>query len=301
MDEALAYDAQKEIAVLKAAHDEAHKLVATLPDHDDVVALIASSVAAMPTAEEVAALVPKAADGKSVTVDDVRPLIDEAVAGVFAAAPVPKDGKDADPELIKSLVSEAVAALPAPKDGNDATPEQIVVAVDKVLATWERPKDGASVTIEQLLPVVNEEVEKAVAALPLPKDGTGVASVLKDHEGNVVFTLTDGSVCKLGKIDGEPGKDGESGKDIDLDAVRLTIQEEVQKQVMAPLAEAYKGVWKAGAYKRGSVVTWAGSMFIANADTEAKPEESGDWRLAVKRGRDGKDAAEPKARPTVKL
>ncbi len=50
------------------------------------------------------------------------------------------------------------------------------------------------------------------------------------------------------------------------------------------------GVWKDGtAYSQGDGVTWAGSFWIAQADTGAKPGDSEDWRLAVKRGRDGKD------------
>lgn len=51
------------------------------------------------------------------------------------------------------------------------------------------------------------------------------------------------------------------------------------------------GVWKAGtSYSRGDGVTLGGSFFIAQADTSAKPGASDDWRLAVKRGTDGRDA-----------
>ena len=34
-----------------------------------------------------------------------------------------------------------------------------------------------------------------------------------------------------------------------------------------------------------------GSVWIAQADTKAKPDGSADWRLAVKKGRDGRDGA----------
>jgi len=60
------------------------------------------------------------------------------------------------------------------------------------------------------------------------------------------------------------------------------------------------GVWKEGTYSHGDGVTLGGSFFIAQADTTAKPGKSDDWRLAVKRGNDGRDwrpeekrAAEP--------
>ncbi len=52
-----------------------------------------------------------------------------------------------------------------------------------------------------------------------------------------------------------------------------------------------RGVWKEGSYRKGDAVSWGGSLWIAQKDTEAKPDspDSG-FRLAVKRGRDGKDA-----------
>jgi len=51
------------------------------------------------------------------------------------------------------------------------------------------------------------------------------------------------------------------------------------------------GVWKEGKdYVPGDAVTLGGSLFIAQAATTAKPGKSDDWRLAVKRGSDGRDA-----------
>ena len=50
------------------------------------------------------------------------------------------------------------------------------------------------------------------------------------------------------------------------------------------------GVWKEGAnYAAGDGVTHEGSFFIAQCDTAAMPSKSKDWRLAVKRGSDGRD------------
>lgn len=42
-------------------------------------------------------------------------------------------------------------------------------------------------------------------------------------------------------------------------------------------------------YAKGDSVTYGGSVWIAQSDTKAKPDGSPDWRLAVKKGRDGKD------------
>jgi integrin beta 3 len=50
------------------------------------------------------------------------------------------------------------------------------------------------------------------------------------------------------------------------------------------------GVWKEGiTYAAGDGVTLGGSFFIAQTATTAKPGKSDDWRLAVKRGSDGRD------------
>ena len=50
------------------------------------------------------------------------------------------------------------------------------------------------------------------------------------------------------------------------------------------------GVWKEGTtYAAGDGVTLGGSFFIAQTETTAKPGKSDDWRLAVKRGSDGRD------------
>lgn len=41
-------------------------------------------------------------------------------------------------------------------------------------------------------------------------------------------------------------------------------------------------------YEMGDVVTYDGSMWVALRDTAGAPGKSADWRLAVKRGQDGK-------------
>jgi hypothetical protein len=56
------------------------------------------------------------------------------------------------------------------------------------------------------------------------------------------------------------------------------------------IADCYRGVWMYGSYKRGSLVTHSGSIFLALKDTDEKPATSDAWKLIVKAGRDGKDA-----------
>jgi integrin beta 3 len=49
------------------------------------------------------------------------------------------------------------------------------------------------------------------------------------------------------------------------------------------------GVWAERAYVPGDGVTHGGSFFIAQVNTSEKPGKSDHWRLAVKRGADGRD------------
>jgi hypothetical protein len=70
----------------------------------------------------------------------------------------------------------------------------------------------------------------------------------------------------------------------------------VVKSMQVP-AVIDRGVYReTEAYAKGDGVTWGGSYFIAQkAAPDGKPGESDSWRLAVKRGRDGKDAPQPAA------
>jgi len=119
---------------------------------------------------------------------------------------------------------------------------------------------------------------------------------------------------------GEPGTNGRDGRDAsDL----ILLHGYIVEQVAQKFAEAFKaplftsddggrtltatvagtvstiktgipldvGVWKEGAsYVAGDVITMGGSAFIAQQDTSEKPGRSDHWRLAVKRGTDGRDA-----------
>jgi hypothetical protein len=55
---------------------------------------------------------------------------------------------------------------------------------------------------------------------------------------------------------------------------------------------SYRGVWSPiEAYKGGALITDHGSLWHARRDSEnERPGQSDAWQLAVKRGRNGKDA-----------
>ena len=117
----------------------------------------------------------------------------------------------------------------------------------------------------------------------------------------------------LDGINGKDGKDGIDGKDglgfEDLDVVydgertmTLTFQRGEQMKAFSftmPIV-LDRGVFVPGkTYHVGDGVTWGGSFHIAQKETSAKPGEASEasraWRLAVKRGGDGKQG--PKGDP----
>lgn len=99
---------------------------------------------------------------------------------------------------------------------------------------------------------------------------------------------------------GEKGRDGFALEAFDIQhmgdgrTIEMSFdQDDIRHtyELQFPVA-IYRGVYKAGeTYQFGDLVTWAGSLWHAEKETSAKPDSpDGDWRLAVKKGRDGKDA-----------
>lgn len=155
-------------------------------------------------------------------------------------------------------------------------------------------------TIDDVRPLVEEAVSKIAPPL-------SVVGSLIDREGCLVLTFSDGSTKSLGSVvgkDAEPGLPGQDGADglgfddmeIAHDGERELIlrfsRGDVVKEAAITLPVVIdRGVYKAEVeYARGDAVTWAGSLWIAQEATKAKPDSGEGWRLAVKRGRDGKDA-----------
>jgi collagen type III alpha len=103
-------------------------------------------------------------------------------------------------------------------------------------------------------------------------------------------------------VKGDPGRDGKDGitfQELEDGVARVLRSIEVrgrkwkigEREVDIPIPE-YKGVWKPDApNEKGDFVTFGGAVWHCNAATTAKPGDGNeDWTLAVKSGRDGKDA-----------
>ncbi|MCM5976146.1 phage portal protein [Klebsiella pneumoniae] len=325
-----------------------------IPELPDIGAMVSEAVATLPLPQ----------DGKSVTPEDLRPLLQELVTAAVGEIPVPRDGKDYDPAVLKQAVDDAVAALPPAQDGRSVTPEDLrpllqelvtaavgeipvprdgkdydpavlKQAVDDAVAALPPAQDGRSVTPEDLRPLLQELVTAAVGEIPVPRDG-------KDYDPAVLKQAVDDAVAALPPAqDGrdalqleiqpfiDEGKsyprgsyathngglwrayekthgmrgwecivDGVSDVDISMNGQRnfiVTVNRASgasEKKSFDIPAMVYRGVFKSGdEYLPGDTVTWGGSLWHCDEQTQDKPGEAGSkgWTLAAKRGRDGRD------------
>lgn len=214
-----------------------------------------------------------------------------------------RDGKDFDPELVvlevarvlPSMVERAQTAL---ADRMDAAFKALPPAMAGERGPQGEPgrgekgadgrdgADGKSVTLADLQPVMEsmearialgierraaDIAEKAVARIPVPKDGQ----------------------------DGASGKDGTDGFgfddfDVDFDGQRTftfkwTQGERVKTKTFKPPLVLYRGVYKASEpYEKGDSTTYGGSLWIAQKDAPGTPGDGSSWKLAVKKGADAK-------------
>jgi hypothetical protein len=186
------------------------------------------------------------------------------------------DGKSVAPEVVKAIVSEAVAALPKAKDGAPGVDGKD----GKDGLNGRNGIDGRDALALNILPAIDEK-----RSYP---QGT-----FARHEGGIWRAAND----TLGLRGWECVVAGIKSLTIELEDERtlvvttaLTGAEHVAKRVHL-LHPIDRGVYRPEQnYKRGDGVSFGGSFWIAQVDDSAdKPGTSEAWRLAVKRGRDGKD------------
>lgn len=244
----------------------------------------------------------------------------DALEKRFDALPAPRDGKDADLGEIRQIIADEVQGLKTALDGIKA-PElpdigaMVAEEVGRAVSGLPVPQDGKSVTVEEVAPIIASEVEKQIKQIPAPKDGqdgkdgVGLAGAIIDRSGELVVTLTNGETRNLGPVvgkDGDPGKDGRDGfgfEDIDLldtdeGVILRFIRGGDVKDFRLPII-VDRGVYKEGqTYRPGDGVTWGGSFWICQEETTDKPDSGKGFRLAVKKGRDGRDGVMKEAKPT---
>lgn len=177
--------------------------------------------------------------------------------------------------------------------------------------------------ISDRVDVIDQKIDKAIADLEQQtksglfngqdgKDGTRIEPVDLDefksyargtyafYKGGIVYAFrkTDildewlGSLEKHGwtvAMNGIAEVDWQMSDDRTLIAKTVTTNgetKEYHKSIPTPL---FKGVWQAGEYKQGDMVTKRGSVWHCNKDTTDSPGTKTDaWTLAVKEGRPGR-------------
>lgn len=224
---------------------------------------------------------------------DAEPVSDERIEAAVMRALEPREG---GMDLIATQVQrwfEANPPQPGPK-GDRGEPGERGLPGEK----GERGEQG----------IPGDRGEKGDPGA----DGVGMAGMLIDRDGELIATMTDGSMKSLGRVvgrdgsDGAPGKDGEKGAPgrdgFSLDAFDVTKTgdrtielsfdggEERHTFELSFPVPIYRGAYKAETeYEPGDEVTWGGSSWHCLAPTKDKPDGSDAWALKVRRGRDGKD------------
>lgn len=233
-------------------------------------------------------------DGQSVTLDDVRPVIDAAVANAVKAIPPPRDGdpgKDADPALVRALVDEAVSGLELPKPDMAAIEASLSVMVSQAVAALPVPQEGQPGK-DADPDVIRSMVAEAVAGIELP------APIKPDMES--IQARISGLVAEAVRAIPAP-RDGERGSDADPAVIRAMVNEAVA--ALPPAKEGPPGrlpivePWVERVYYQGEVVTFAGSTYQARSDTGRAPPHA-DWTVIASAGADGRSAKHFRIRGT---
>lgn len=159
---------------------------------------------------------------------------------------------------VDQIAKAAAELIPAPKDGKDGESVSAETVIASVSASFERRFSDMQLSWERQ---ARDTFEKAVDRMPIPKDGVNGKDALPVDSIDIVQDGRD-VVIKL----------GDTKHVIKLDTV------------------IDRGVWREAEYEKGDAVTYGGSLWIAqDSGAHGAPGTSKAWRLAVKKGRDGKD------------
>lgn len=253
-------------------------------------------------------------DGKSFTAEDAAPIIEKLVAEIIV--PKAKDGKDGEDG----------------KDGTSVSMEDVEAEIKKLVDQIKLPELPPMPELPELPDIaamVKEAVDNAVKDIQLPQardgqDGRDAIDIEvlaeidmeKSYQRGVYARHAGGLFRSFEKTKGLRGweciVDGIAAVEIDFDGERalkiksvLSSGGETEKEFTIP-AVIYRGVHSDKAeYKKSDAVTHAGSIWIAKKDNpQGKPLEDGesDWKLSVKRGRDGAEVVKiPHVDKTVKV
>jgi hypothetical protein len=172
----------------------------------------------------------------------------------------------------------------------------------------ELEKERAAEDLQQLsaanvvLQARMEEMEVRMAQ----QSSTELRSALIDREGQLILVKGNGDTIGAGSV---VGRDAFEVNDIELYCedggrrISLRFMRGHEVGAVRTIQTAVvidRGAWQPGRFQPGDGTTWKGSFWIAQRATTARPDAPGsDWRLAVRKGRDGKDVVRPAGGPSL--
>jgi hypothetical protein len=203
------------------------------------------------------------------------PLDAEAVVqAVLSKIPPPQKGKDADQvdylqvsKTIADMVAQAVKAIPKPRDGDPGTPGRDALEIV--------PQSG-----------INEAMSYPLGTWATHNGGLFRAYRTTDPVEDGDFKAAGWECIVRGVKDDRMALANDSRTQIRT--VELSDGSCITSKVKHP-AMLFRGVYGQGiTYERGDVVSWGGNAWHAKASTTEKPgDDSKDWEIAARRGRDG--------------
>ena len=191
----------------------------------------------------------------------IQKRIEDAVAAIEIVVPDPIHGKDGTDGRDGRDGRDGV-------DGRDALDITLLPDIDPAKAyargTWACWRGGIVVATRNTTPLGTESAESAGWAVVV----NGLSALTVSYDGERLFT------------------------------VRSVLTDGLHEQSFTTPVVLDRGVWdEQRAYDCGDAVTCEGAVWIAQApSSKMRPGTTDAWRLAVKRGRDGRDATTKDAR-----
>jgi integrin beta 3 len=260
--------------------------------------------------ERAAALVPRPADGNDgAHGKDADPaLIAELVRKAVSEIPSPAAGKDGQDgrDAAQLEILDGIDPFKRHHRGTYASHRGSIVrafrATDPMPEGGDLEKSGWHVVVRGVADPIEDADPQAIERLLVPL----FEKRMDQSIAHVVESALPDVIAKAAALipkpsDGRDGRDGIDGMtpesiecrqkgDREFEIVVRGGGRVMSADIRLP-SFLDRGVYATGkSYETGDGVTYAGSYWIAQADTAEKPGEGKGWRLAVKRGRDGKDA-----------
>ncbi|WP_250667959.1 phage portal protein [Escherichia coli] len=251
---------ERELSIIRALGEEFRVVLA------DLQRTFEEKMAAQSQAfeEKLASL--SAVQQKSVTADDMRPVLQTMVDEAVGTIPAPRDGRDYDPDVLQKAVNDAVAKIPVPQDGKSITPADVQPMLSQMVkdavSQIPVPRDGRDYDPDVLQQAVQEEVQKAVSEIPVPQDGK---SITPADVQPMLSQMVKDAVSQI------PAP--RDGRDYDPEVLQKAVQEAVNALPLpqdgrdAAALEILPGIDEQKHYPRGTYATHNGGLWRAYEKT----------------------------------